>query len=70
MTPSTGRDASWWQLAIESGDLVSLEPGEPWAALEDCGEPVAVDLSEDQRALLAGLTDQPPVARLDQLPDE
>jgi hypothetical protein len=69
VTPTTGRGATWWQLAIESGELVALQPDEPWAALEDTGEPVEVDLSEDQRALLAGLTDQPAVPRLRSLPE-
>ena len=64
MSPSTGRRAAWWQLAIESGDLVALEPCEPWAGLEIDGEPVELDLSDDQRALLEGVADQPPVPRL------
>jgi hypothetical protein len=64
VTPSTGRTATWWQLAIESGELVALKPEEPWAGLEVDGDPVALDLSDDQRALLTGLPDQPPVPRL------
>jgi hypothetical protein len=69
VSPSTGRRAAWWQLAVESGDLVALEPREPWAGLEIDGEPVELDLSDDQRALLegaAGAPDQPPVPRLRQ----
>jgi hypothetical protein len=68
VTPSTGRSAPWWQLAIDSGELVALEPDEPWAERELDGEPVD-DLSDDQRALLAGEADQPPVPRLRSLTD-
>jgi hypothetical protein len=50
VTPSTGRTATWWQLAIESGELVALKPEEPWAGLEVDGDPVALDLSDDRSA--------------------
>jgi hypothetical protein len=64
VTPSTGRGAPWWQVALQHDGLEALEPGEPWAEQELDGDGEGDGgLSEDQRALLAG-QDQPPVPRL------
>jgi hypothetical protein len=48
---------------MEHDGLESLAPGEPWAERQLDGGPVA-DLSDDQRALLEGMDDQPAVPRL------
>jgi hypothetical protein len=68
VSSSTGRGAPWWKIALEDGSLVAVEPEEPWAERElddgDCD-----GLSDDQRKLLAGLTDQPAIPRLRALPD-
>ena len=68
MTPSTGRGAPWWQVAMEHEGVEALEPGEPWAGRQVDVEGAA-DLSDDQRALLTG-DDQPPVPRLRSLDAE
>jgi hypothetical protein len=68
VSSSTGRSATWWKLALESGADVP-EPEEPWAELEPAVDDER-DLSDDQRALLAGLADQPDIPRLRSLPDD
>lgn len=60
MTASTGRGADWFEDGIEA-----LQE-EPWAdAAAD--EAWGADLTDDQRAVLEGLEDQPPVPRLKSL---
>jgi hypothetical protein len=66
VTSSTGRGAPWWQVALAHEGAGSLEPGEPWAET-DLDDTVA-GLSDDQRALLTGVEDQPAVPRLRDLP--
>ena len=65
MTPSTGRSARWWEAALEAG--LDGEPEEPWAEAEAAAE--GTDLTDDQRAVLAGFDDQPAVPKLARLHD-
>ncbi len=66
MTPSTGRTARWWEAALEAGGLDG-EPEDPWAEAEAAAE--GTDLTDDQRAVLAGFDDQPAVPKLARLAD-
>ena len=51
------RDDDWMN---ELRDLVPADPPDPWAD----GDGTEPELSEEQRAFLAGLADTPPVPRL------
>ncbi len=54
---TTPRDDDWMS---ELDDLVPADPPDPWVD-EDGAE---AELSDEQRAFLAGLADTPPVQRL------
>lgn len=60
MTDPSARGAPWWEAVADA-----ITERDPWA---DRIEP-ATDLTDDQRALLVGLDDQPPVPRLHGLGD-
>lgn len=55
MTEPSARGAAWWQAVVDA-----VAEQDPWADRVEA----LTDLTDDQRAVLAGFDDQPPVPRL------